>query len=169
MDRLWSPWRLEYVTSSKPATECVFCQAPRSLERRPPAPDSLIVYERDLCYVILNLYPYNNGHLMIVPYRHTPSLGSLTTEEVHEVADLLQLSEKALLEAYRPHGINVGVNLGTPAGAGVLEHVHMHLVPRWNGDTNFMTVVGETRVLPEDLGQSAARLRPIFHKLGNSR
>ena len=164
MDRLWSPWRLEYVTSSKPDTGCVFCDAPR-----PPNPDSLIVYERKTCYVILNLYPYNNGHLMVVPYSHTPSLGSLTAGELHEMADLMQLSEKALLEAYRPHGINVGVNLGKPAGAGVLEHVHMHVVPRWNGDTNFMTVVGETRVLPEDLGQSAARLKPVFQRLGSSR
>jgi len=164
MDRLWSPWRLEYVTSSKPDTGCVFCNAPR-----PPAPDSLIVYQRDLCYVILNLYPYNNGHLMVVPNRHTPSLGSLTAGELHEMADLMQLSEKALLEAYRPHGINVGVNLGKPAGAGVLEHVHMHVVPRWNGDTNFMTVVGETRVLPEDLAQSAARLTPVFQSLSRAR
>jgi ATP adenylyltransferase len=162
MDRLWSPWRLEYVTSSKPDEGCVFCLAA-------DADNSLIVYERDLCYVILNLYPYNNGHLLVVPYRHTPSLGSLTREELHEMADLMQLSERTLLEAYQPHGVNVGVNLGKPAGAGVLDHVHMHVVPRWNGDTNFMTVIGETRVLPEDLGQSAARLKPIFQTLGNSR
>jgi len=161
MDRLWSPWRLEYVSGSKPDAGCVFCEASRS--------QPLIVFERSTCYVILNLYPYNNGHLLVVPYRHTPSLASLTPEELHEMADLMQLSELALLEAYEPHGINVGVNLGKPAGAGVLEHVHMHVVPRWNGDTNFMTVVGETRVLPEDLEQSVARLKPIFHKLGNSR
>jgi len=163
MDHLWSPWRLEYVTGTKPESGCVFCNAPR-----PPNPDSLIVYERKTCYVILNLYPYNNGHVMVVPYRHTPSLASLTTEELHEMADLQALCEKALLEAYQPHGINIGVNLGKPAGAGVLEHVHVHLVPRWNGDTNFMTVVGTTRVLPEDLHQSAARLSPIFQRLGRS-
>ena len=168
MDRLWSPWRLEYVTSNKADTGCVFCDARRSLERQPPNPDSLIVYERKTCYVILNLYPYNNGHLLIVPYRHTPSLASLTTEEAHETADLMQLCERALLDAYQPHGINVGVNLGKPAGAGVLEHVHVHVVPRWNGDTNFMTVVGETRVLPEELPQSAARLKPIFQTLGTA-
>ena len=162
MDHLWSPWRLEYVTSTKADTGCVFCDAPR-----PPHSDSLIVYERKTCYVILNLYPYNNGHLMVVPYRHTGSLASLTTDELHEMADLQALSEKALVEAYQPHGINVGVNLGKPAGAGVLEHVHVHLVPRWNGDTNFMTVVGTTRVLPEDLRQSATRLKPIFARLGS--
>jgi len=163
VDYLWSPWRLEYVTSNKPDRGCVFCDAPR-----PPNPDSLIVYERKTCYVILNLYPYNNGHLMVVPYRHTPSLALLTSEERHEMADLQALCEQALVEAYQPHGINIGVNLGKPAGAGVLEHVHVHLVPRWNGDTNFMTVVGTTRVLPEDLQQSAARLKPIFAKLGDT-
>ena len=156
MDRLWSPWRLEYVTSTKD-TGCVFCDAPR-----PPNPDSLIVFERKTCYVILNLYPYNNGHVMVVPYRHTPSLASLTAEELHEMADLQVLCEKALIEAYSPHGINVGVNLGKPAGAGVLEHVHVHLVPRWNGDTNFMTAVGEIRVLSEEPAQACARLRPFF-------
>ena len=160
MDHLWSPWRLEYVSGAKPDTGCVFCNV-----LRPPDPDSLIVYERKTCYVILNLYPYNNGHVMVVPYRHTPSLAALTTEELHEMADLEALCERALVEAYSPHGINVGVNLGKPAGAGVLEHVHVHLVPRWNGDTNFMTVVGTTRVLPEELSQSAARLKPIFQKL----
>jgi len=163
MDRLWSPWRLEYVTSNKPDAGCVFCLAAEA------SANSLIVYERKTCYVILNLYPYNNGHLLIVPYRHTPSLASLTTEEAHETADLMQLCERALLEAYQPHGINVGVNLGKPAGAGVLEHVHVHVVPRWNGDTNFMTVVGETRVLPEELPQSTARLKPIFQKLSTGR
>ena len=162
MDFLWSPWRLEYVTSSKPDTGCVFCDAPR-----PPHPDSLIVYERKTCYIILNKYPYNNGHVMVVPYRHTPSLAALTAEERYEMADLQALCEKALVEAYTPHGINVGVNIGKPAGAGVLEHVHVHLVPRWNGDTNFMTVVGTTRVLPEDLHESAVRLKPIFSKLAS--
>ena len=157
MDRLWSPWRLEDVTSTKPDTGCVFCDAPR-----PPHPDSLIVYEHKTCYVILNLYPYNNGHLMVVPYRHTPSLASLTADERHEMADLQALSEKALVEAYSPQGINVGINLGKPAGAGVLEHVHVHLVPRWNGDTNFISVVGETRVLSEELAATAARLRAAW-------
>ena len=99
----------------------------------------------------------------------TTKVASLTSDELHEMADLQALSEQVLVEAYQPHGINVGVNLGKPAGAGVLEHVHVHLVPRWNGDTNFMTVVGTTRVLPEDLHQSAARLKPIFAKLGDSR
>ena len=161
MDRLWSPWRLEYVTGSKPDEGCVFCLGDASdSERR-----SLVLYERKTCYVILNKYPYNNGHVMVVPYRHVPSLTALTQDERHEMADLQALCERALNEAYTPHGINVGVNLGKPAGAGVLEHVHVHLVPRWNGDTNFMSVVGEVRVLPEDITETAARLRPIFERL----
>jgi ATP adenylyltransferase len=161
LDRLWSPWRLEYVTGKK-QPGCVFCLDSRA----EGAPDqrSLIVHEGNTCYVILNLYPYNNGHLMVVPFRHVPSLAGLTAEELQELGTLAQRSEVALYEAYQPHGINVGINLGKPAGAGVEDHLHVHLVPRWNGDTNFMTVVGEMRVLPEDLGSSAARLRPIFAK-----
>ncbi len=133
----------------------------------PSHPDPLVVYMGDLAYVILNLYPYNNGHLMVVPYRHESSLAGLTRDEMNEVGLLTQRSESALREAYRLEGINVGVNLGAPAGAGIEEHVHLHLVPRWNGDTNFMTVVGETRVLPEELAATAARLRPIFQRLAD--
>ena len=170
MERLWAPWRLAYVTSaSGPANDdCIFCAASSDNVRRQPdaAPDELVLARGRVSYVILNLYPYNNGHVMVVPYRHTPSLATLTPEELHEMADLQVLCEKALIEAYQPHGINVGINLGKPAGAGVLEHVHVHLVPRWNGDTNFMTVVGTTRVLPEDLHQSATRMKEIFAKLG---
>jgi ATP adenylyltransferase len=160
MDRLWSPWRLAYVTGNKPSSGCVFCDADR-----PPHPDSLIVHEGVASYVILNRYPYNNGHLMVVPHRHLDSLSALTATELQEVAALVQLCERALVEAYRPQGINVGINVGKAAGAGIHEHLHVHLVPRWGGDTNFMAVVGETRVLPESLGDTAARLRPIFTSL----
>ena len=160
MERLWSPWRLEYVTGGPKTAGCVFCDA-----SRPPNPDSLIVHEGTTCYVILNLYPYNNGHLMVVPHRHVPSLVALTPEELAEVGLLTQRAEAALTEAYRPHGMNVGINMGKAAGAGVEEHIHVHVVPRWNGDTNFMTTVGGTRVLPEELGATAARLRPIFARL----
>lgn len=155
MERLWSPWRLEYVTRGDASSGCIFCR--RQTE--------LVVFEGTTCYVILNLYPYNNGHLMIVPNRHVATLGALTDAELREVGVLTQRAEAALTEAYQPHGMNVGVNLGKPAGAGILEHLHVHVVPRWSGDTNFMTVVGEMRVLPEELGASAARLRPIFAKL----
>jgi ATP adenylyltransferase len=159
VDHLWSPWRLKYVTDAKPQG-CIFCDAPD-----PSSPDSLVVFRGALAYVILNLYPYNNGHLMIVPHRHESSLAGLTRDEMNEIGLLTQRCETALREAYRLDGINVGVNLGSAAGAGIEEHVHVHVVPRWSGDANFMTVVGETRVLPEDIRSTAARLRPIFERL----
>jgi ATP adenylyltransferase len=117
------------------------------------------------CYVILNKFPYNNGHVMVVPKRHTDSMTGLETPELHELIELVRLSEAALRQAYPLEGMNMGVNLGRPGGAGIVEHIHVHLVPRWNGDTNFMTIVGQTRVLPEELGTTAARLRPIFEEL----
>lgn len=162
MDRLWSPWRLAYVTGSKTETGCVFCQAV------PGGAESLVLFSGATCYVVLNLYPYNNGHVMVVPYRHVATLSALEPGELQELALLTQRSEAVLTEAYQPHGLNVGINLGKPAGAGVLDHVHVHLVPRWNGDTNFMTVVGDVRVLPEDLQESAGRLRPIFARLATT-
>jgi ATP adenylyltransferase len=160
MERLWSPWRLAYVTGAKPDSGCVFCGAPQL-----PDSESLILFSGTTSYVVLNLYPYNNGHLMVVPFRHVATMSALTTAELHEMAELTQRCEVALTEAYQPHGINVGINLGKPAGAGVLDHVHIHLVPRWNGDTNFMTVVGNVRVLPEDLSETVKRLRPLFERL----
>ena len=126
------------------------------------------MYRGATCYVILNLYPYNNGHLMVVPNRHIASLAAATSDELCELIELTRRAEVALGEAYSPHGLNMGINLGKPAGAGVLDHVHMHIVPRWSGDTNFMTIVGGTRVLPEELPQTAEKLRPIFQRLANS-
>lgn len=164
MDHLWSPWRLQYVIGKTEKAGCVFCSPARIAE-----PDSLIVFEGETGYVVLNLYPYNNGHLMVVPWRHEPTLAGLTPAEMNEMGRLAQLSERALREAFRLDGINVGVNLGQAAGAGIIEHVHLHLVPRWSGDANFMTVVGETRVLPETLDATAARLRPIFARLQGDR
>jgi ATP adenylyltransferase len=160
MDRLWSPWRLDYVTrGDEPDGGCVFCRAPRL-----PGDQSLLVYAGTLSYVVLNLYPYNNGHLMVVPFRHVASLSALTPAEMNEIGRLTQCAELALAEAYR-HGFNVGVNLGKAAGAGVLDHLHVHIVPRWNGDSNFMTAIGETRVLPETLDAAVIRLKPIFERL----
>ena len=141
------------------STECIFCDAGASDDI-----DLLLIKGRH-SYVILNLYPYNNGHLMVVPNRHLSALEALTPDEQAELMRFTRLSEMALTEAYRPHGLNVGINLGKAAGAGIENHLHIHLVPRWSGDTNFMTAVGETRVLPEDLGATAARLRPIFERL----
>jgi ATP adenylyltransferase len=162
MDRIWSPWRHSYVTRSEEPKDCVFCVAQSIDEGR-----QLLVYEGTLAYVILNKFPYNAGHLMVVPQRHVASLALLERAELNEMALLTQLSERVLMEAFTPQGLNVGMNLGRPAGAGIVDHLHMHLVPRWNGDTNFMTVVGEVRVLPEELAATAGRLRPLFKKLSS--
>jgi ATP adenylyltransferase len=148
------------VTRSEEPKDCVFCVAQSIDEGR-----ELIVHEGALAYVILNKFPYNSGHLMVVPQRHAATLALLTRDELHEMALLTQLCERVLTEAFTPQGINVGLNLGRPAGAGIVDHLHIHLVPRWNGDTNFMTVVGEVRVLPEELPATAERLRPIFKRL----
>ena len=163
MDHLWSPWRLDYVmgaAGSDKAAGCIFCDAAATSNR-----DDLILIRGRLAFVILNLYPYNNGHLMVAPNRHFASLAGATADERAEMMRFTCDAEIALTEAYQPHGINVGINLGRPAGAGIVDHIHIHLVPRWTGDTNFMSVVGGTRVLPEDLGESAKRLRPIFERL----
>jgi ATP adenylyltransferase len=155
VQRLWTPWRLAYVTGGTAGDGCVFCRAASE-------DDPLVVHRAPLAYVILNLFPYNNGHVMVVPRRHIASLAEATAEELGEVITLVRDTELVLTAAYAPHGINVGLNLGRAAGAGVADHLHVHLVPRWNGDTNFMTVVADMRVLPETLEQTAARLRPLF-------
>lgn len=139
---------------------CIFCDAGTHPQR-----DDLILLQGRLCYVILNLYPYNSGHLMVVPNRHIGSLAAATPGELDELMRLTRDAEVALMEAYTPQGLNVGINLGRPAGAGIVDHLHLHLVPRWAGDTNFMSVVGNVRVLPEELGDTARRLRPIFERL----
>jgi ATP adenylyltransferase len=178
MEHLWSPWRLAYVTSaSGGSVGCIFCDAlnprhdalPDTLSATLPEtlPGTLIVARGQVCFVILNLYPYNNGHLMVVPNRHVATLQASTPEERDELMRFTRHAEMALTEAYMPQGINVGINLGRPAGAGVVDHLHVHVVPRWNGDTNFMTVVGNVRVLPEDLSETAKRLRPIFGRLAH--
>ena len=171
MERLWSPWRLAYVTgTSNDSAGCIFCDVsvPGTSEGNPSRNMLVLAHGRD-CYVILNLYPYNNGHLMVVPRRHVGSLASATSDELSELMQFTRDAEVALTEAYQPQGINVGINLGRSAGAGVVDHVHVHLVPRWTGDTNFMSVVGNTRVLPEEMGESARRLRPIFERLLRTR
>ena len=160
MERLWSPWRLAYVTSaSGGSTGCIFCNTDE------PGRADLILIRGRISYVVLNLYPYNNGHLMVVPNRHVATLEATTAEEREEVMRFTRHAEIALTEAYKPQGLNIGINLGRPAGAGVVDHLHVHVVPRWNGDTNFMTVVGEVRVLPEDLAATKRRLQPIFERL----
>ena len=158
MHRLWTPWRLAYVTeASTPSPGCIFCDALADLDA-----DPLVVHRGAQAYVILNKFPYNNGHMMVVPHRHVGRLADLQTSELTELMVLTQQAERVLAMVYGPHGFNMGLNLGTPAGAGIADHLHMHVVPRWNGDTNFISVVGETRVLPEELPATARRVRAAF-------
>jgi ATP adenylyltransferase len=138
---------------------CIFCNTNH------PGRDELILVRGRSSYVVLNLYPYNNGHLLVVPNRHVATLQATTAEERDEVMRFTRHAEMALTEAYKPQGINVGINLGRPAGAGIVDHVHVHVVPRWNGDTNFMSVIADTRVLPEDLAATKKRLQPVFQRL----
>ena len=161
MEQLWAPWRMDLIEKGNPTKGCIFCELPRQRNDR----ENLILGRTPHTFAILNRFPYNNGHLMVVPDRHVASLASMTSEEQAELMRLTRHAEIALNEAYMPQGLNIGINLGKPAGAGVADHLHVHLVPRWNGDTNFMTVVGNVRVLPEDLSETAKRLRPIFERL----
>ena len=151
------------MTGSGSAEGCIFCDAARS----PRGGDDLVLIRGRAAYVILNRYPYNNGHLMVVTNRHVAMLHEATREELGEVVQFTRHAEIALSEAYTPQGINVGINLGRPAGAGIADHLHVHLVPRWTGDTSFMSVVGNTRVLPEELKDTLRRLRPIFERLAS--
>jgi ATP adenylyltransferase len=144
---------------------CIFCNALSGVRLEPDSTNDLVLVRGTTAYVILNLYPYNNGHLMVVPNRHIATLAAMTADEQAEVMRLTRRAEIALSEAYAPQGLNIGINLGRPAGAGIVDHLHVHLVPRWNGDTNFMTAIGNTRVLPEDLKATRDRLKPIFERL----
>ena len=158
MDYLWTPWRYSYVTSAGDAGECVFCAAGKANSDR----ESLVVHRASRNFVILNRFPYTSGHIMVVPYEHVSSLEELSDEALVEMIRLAREAEKRLRALYRPDGLNFGINLGKSAGAGIAGHVHLHALPRWTGDTNFMTVVGETRVLPEDLDVTWEKLSHAF-------
>jgi ATP adenylyltransferase len=158
MDRLWTPWRFEYIRNADQEMTCVFC---RMLEERRDEGNFLLFRGRT-SYVILNLFPYTSGHLLIVANRHISSLSEANPEELQEIIELARLCEHALRQEYQPGGFNMGFNLGRAAGAGVEHHLHMHVLPRWAGDSNFVSVVGETRVLPEELPVTFRRLLPYF-------
>ncbi len=164
MEKLWSPWRSQYIDSFsetlKEEPKCIFCSAAE--ERSEDKNSVLVVRKGKLTFTILNLYPYNNGHLMIVPNRHLSEFSSLTAEENSEIMSELQLAQQALVIAMKPHGFNIGANLGKVSGAGIDAHLHFHIVPRWNGDTNFMPVLGEVKVLSEDLMQTKAKLLAAY-------
>src|ERR1051325_686543 len=165
MDFLWSPWRYQYIRAAADGDlkekACVFCSGPSAPDLR----QALVVGRAAQSYVILNLYPYTSGHVMVVPYRHVSSLADLDQETSTEMMELAKRCQRALDAVYRPDGYNLGINLGRAAGAGIEEHIHMHVVPRWAGDANFMTVIGETRVLPEDLGITYDKVKPYFDDL----
>jgi ATP adenylyltransferase len=156
--RIWAPWRLRYVKNAKKSDECVFCAKPDAGDDRA----NLIVHRGERCFVILNLFPYTNGHLMVTPYDHVARLQELPAETTAEMMALAQRSMARLEEVYEPHGFNVGLNQGRVAGAGVEHHIHLHVVPRWGGDTNFMPVIADTRVMPQTLDQSYDSLKGAF-------
>lgn len=160
MEQLWAPWRMTYLEcKDKDAGDCcVFCIRDRVDED----PQRLVLFRGRHAFVIMNKYPYNNGHLLLAPYRHVPDIIDLTDEEMAEMHQMLRLARNVLQEALNPQGFNIGINLGRIAGAGLADHLHMHIVPRWSGDTNFMPVFSEVRVLPQHLDATYALLAPLF-------
>lgn len=155
MDYLWSPWRYRYVSDAAKSERCIFCDALASDDDL----KTLVIERGAKNFVILNRYPYTSGHLMVVPYAHIPDLVSADAETLAEMMSIAQRAQKALGKTYRPEGFNMGINLGRAAGAGIVGHLHLHILPRWAGDANFMTVTGETRVEPEELSTTYTRMR----------
>jgi len=162
MNHLWSPWRMEYIDNPDKEEGCVFCNA----QAKEDGAENLIAYRGERAYVILNRYPYTSGHLMAIPFEHVSNLEELDSETRAEMMELTSRCTTILKNIYRPQGFNVGVNIGEAAGAGVLGHVHIHIVPRWKGDTNFMSSVGQTRVLPEALEDTYQRVKNVFQENG---
>jgi len=158
MDYLWTPWRYAYVSGTEKATGCVFCDACKEKDDA----RARIVHRGATCFVILNAYPYTPGHVMVVPYTHLDELRKLRTDAASEMMALSQRMESVLRDLYRPDGINLGMNIGKAAGAGIAGHIHMHVLPRWVADANFVSVVGETRVLPETLEQTWAKISAMM-------
>ena len=161
MERLWSPWRMEYIEAAKDDPDgCIFCDLPAKGDDAA----TLILSRGERAFVLMNSFPYNPGHLMVAPFRHTGEFEDLHGDELADIDALLKRSLRALREEMEPQGFNIGMNLGRVAGAGIPDHVHWHVVPRWNGDTNFMPVVGQTRVLPELLEETYRKLAPRFQR-----
>ena len=163
MDILWAPWRSSYVENVDNIEGCFLCHALKQDKGR--WKEVLVLHKGKHSFVIMNKYPYNSGHLMIVPNQHTSDYESIDKETTTEMDDLLRLSLKVLKDVFKPHGFNIGYNIGRPAGAGLETHIHMHIVPRWNGDTNFMPVVGNTKVISQDLSTTYDRLKEAFDRL----
>ncbi len=160
MKQLWAPWRIDYILGPKP-DECVFC-LPETPEEDT---ERLILYRGKYCFVIMNKFPYSNGHIMVTPYTHVSSLLELDKKQCHELIDLVHLSARVLEQAFHPPGLNIGLNMGEAAGAGIKEHLHFHLVPRWVGDHSFMAVMAEVSVLPEHLTATYDKLKIFFNTI----
>ena len=154
MENLWSPWRMKYVTDNGKPGECIFCSYPKMKD----GVENLIVHRGESAFVILNRYPYTSGHLMVVPYQHVASIEELTPEIRSEMMEMVNETLGVLRKVYQPEGFNIGINTGSAGGAGIAEHAHIHIVPRWVGDTNFMSTTGETRVIPEDMEVTYKRI-----------
>jgi len=160
MDYLWSPWRFRYVTQAHETHACVFCEKAAAEPSRDR--ENLLLYRARFNFILLNLYPYTTGHSMVIPYAHIASLEEVEPATLIEMMELARRLQAALGECYHPEGYNLGINLGKCAGAGVADHLHLHLLPRWTGDSSFMTTLGETRILPEDLFTTYDKLAPYF-------
>lgn len=160
MKVLWAPWRMEYIVSDQKGGNCIFCPG----DQRTDDDRRLILYVGSLTMVVMNRYPYNNGHLLVAPARHVASLELLSDNEMLHLLKTVRKSMRALNGLMKPEGFNVGLNLGRVAGAGVEEHMHFHIVPRWNGDTNYMSVLGDIRVIPEHIEETYRKLLPHFQK-----
>ncbi len=157
MRQIWAPWRIEYIQMEKPEG-CILCEKPRQNSDA----TNYILYRGDKNFVIMNSYPYNSGHLMIVPYRHIANLEELTNEELHEHIEIVSRSVKVLRQVFNPDGFNIGMNVGRIAGAGIDKQIHTHIVPRWEGDTNFMPVLSDTKVINEALAETYRKLQGKF-------
>ncbi|MFY9558498.1 MAG: HIT domain-containing protein [Blastocatellia bacterium] len=158
MEHIWSPWRYKYIASADREEGCVLCR----IEQEHKDQENYVIHRAELNFIILNLFPYTSGHLMIVPYEHQASLAAASGAATTEMIELAKRAQLALETEYHPDGFNIGMNLGRSAGAGVADHLHLHVVPRWSGDANFVSIVGETRVLPEDLETTYLKLKQHF-------
>lgn len=170
MHTLWAPWRMEYILGEKP-DHCVLCLPKPPVPENPEHPDAdaarLVLHRGKHAFVIMNKFPYNTGHLMVAPYRHVMDIALLDAEEAQECMTLLQCCATVLRQCCAPQGINIGLNMGEAAGAGIRDHLHFHVVPRWNGDSSFMAVMSEVRVVPEHLAVTFSKLKPHFARLAS--
>lgn len=162
MDQLWAPWRMSYIEQAEPESGCLFCNAARETDKDE---QNYVVHRGSKGFVLLNRYPYNSGHLMVAPYQHTGQLEAIYPDTGRDLFATTQLAVRVLEQAMHPDGFNIGVNQGKVAGAGIADHIHLHIVPRWDGDTNFMPVLANVKVIPEMLSATAQKIRPLFREM----